>query len=53
MPIPLENKLKSEAADRGVKDVGAYVYGTLRHLGWKPKREGGDEKIHPQSLKGK
>lgn len=48
MPIELENKLKAEANKRGVKDKGAYVYGTLRALGWKPKREGGDQQIHPE-----
>ena len=47
MPIELERKLSAEASKKGVKNKGAYVYGTMRKLGWKPKREGGDEQIHP------
>jgi hypothetical protein len=40
MPKKLERKLKSEAKKKGFgkKRTGAYVYGTLRKLGWKPKR---------------
>lgn len=41
MPKALENKLKREAATKGLtgKRKNAYVYGTLRETGWKPKRE--------------
>lgn len=40
MPKKLERKLKSEAKKKGFgkKRTGAYVYGTLRKLGWKPKK---------------
>lgn len=40
MPKKLERKLKTEAKKKGFgkKRTGAYVYGTLRKLGWKPKR---------------
>lgn len=40
MPKALERKLKSQAKRRGYgkKRTGAYVYGTLRKTGWKPKR---------------
>ena len=41
MPKALERKLKKEAKKKGLskKKTGAYVYGTLRKTGWKPKRE--------------
>lgn len=41
MPKALEMKLKSEAKKKGLgkKRAGAYVYGTLRKTGWKPKRK--------------
>lgn len=41
MPKALEHKLMVEAAKKGLgkKRTGAYVYGTLRKMGWKPKRE--------------
>lgn len=40
MPKKLERKLKAEAKRKGFgkKRTGAYVYGTLRRLGWRPKR---------------
>lgn len=40
MPKKLERKLQAEARRKGLgkKRAGAYVYGTLRRLGWKPKR---------------
>lgn len=43
MPLKLERKLKAQAVRRGLKDerYDAYVYGTLRKTGWKPKREKG------------
>jgi hypothetical protein len=37
MPKALERKLKREASKKGIKNKGAYVYGTLRKTGWKPK----------------
>lgn len=41
MPKKLERKLKAEAKRKGFgkRRTGAYVYGTLRKLGWKPKRK--------------
>jgi hypothetical protein len=41
MPKKLESKLKREASKKGLKGErkDAYVYGTLRKTGWKPKRE--------------
>jgi hypothetical protein len=38
MPKKLERKLKLEAKRKhlGKRRTGAYVYGTLRKLGWKP-----------------
>lgn len=41
MPAELERKLKQEAAQKGLQGdhADAYVYGTLRKTGWKPKRE--------------
>ena len=40
IPKKLEMQLKAEAKKKhlGKKRTGAYVYGTLRKLGWKPKR---------------
>lgn len=39
MPKALESKLKKEAKKKGFKGkkANAYVYGTLRKTGWKPK----------------
>jgi len=41
MPLELERKLKAAAKRRRLKGAraDAYVYGTLRKTGWKPKRE--------------
>jgi len=43
MPKALENKLKAEAKKKFGSDhterARAYIYGTLRDTGWKPKRE--------------
>lgn len=41
MPKKLERKLQAEAKKLGLssKRADAYVYGTLRKTGWKPKRE--------------
>jgi len=40
MPKQLERKLKATAKKRGYgkKRTGAYVYGTMRKLGWRPRR---------------
>lgn len=41
MPKALEEKLKKEAASKGLKGkhADAYVYGTMRKAGWRPSRE--------------
>ena len=42
MPDRLEKKLKREAAKHhnwSDEEKDAYVYGTLRKTGWKPRRE--------------
>lgn len=41
MPKKLERRLKQRAAKKGLKGErkDAYVYGTLRKMGWKPKKE--------------
>lgn len=41
MPKKLERKLKREAKSKhlGKKRTNAYVYGTMRKLGWKPRRQ--------------
>lgn len=41
MPKALEEKLMREANKKhlGKERKGAYVYGVLRKLGWKPARE--------------
>lgn len=40
MPKKLETRLKARARAKGYdkKHTNAYVYGTLRKLGWKPKK---------------
>lgn len=41
MPKALERKLKAQARKKGFSEerADAYVYGSLRKTGWKPKRE--------------
>jgi hypothetical protein len=41
MPKALERKLKIEARKKGLKGerADAYVYGTLRRTGWRPKKK--------------
>lgn len=41
MPKKMERALKAEARKKGLKGAraSAYVYGTMRKAGWKPKRE--------------
>jgi hypothetical protein len=43
MPEAMERDLKATARKRGYSKerAGAYVYGTMRKKGWKPKRERG------------
>lgn len=43
MPKAMEKELKKEAKKKGLKGdkADAYVYGTLRKIGWKPKKEKG------------
>lgn len=46
MPKELEEKLKRKAAKKfphNEERQDAYVYGTLRDTGWKPKRERGSQ----------
>lgn len=40
MPIKVEKALKKQAKKMGLSKerAGAYVFGTLRKLGWKPKK---------------
>ncbi|MCD6300201.1 MAG: hypothetical protein J7L78_03405 [Dehalococcoidales bacterium] len=40
MPKKLERKLKRQCKKKGLKGkrCDAYVYGTLRKTGWKPKK---------------
>lgn len=41
MPKALEDKLRKQAAKEGITGDrrNAYVYGTMREMGWKPARE--------------
>jgi hypothetical protein len=41
MPKALEQKLKKQAKKKGLskKRSDAYVYGSLRKTGWKPKKK--------------
>lgn len=41
MPKKLEKELKKEAKKKGLTGdrANAYVYGTLRKTGWKPKKK--------------
>jgi hypothetical protein len=41
MPVEMERKLKAQARKKGFKGdrFRAYVYGAMRKIGWKPKRE--------------
>jgi len=40
MPKAMERKLKATAKKKGLKGAraAAYVYGTMRKTGWKPKK---------------
>lgn len=41
MPKKMEKRLKKSAKKKGLKGkrAKAYIYGTMRKTGWKPKRE--------------
>jgi hypothetical protein len=42
MPTKVEEKLRKEAEEKFPGDKprqDRYIYGTMRHLGWKPERE--------------
>jgi hypothetical protein len=41
MPKAMEKKLKAEAKKKGLtkKRAGAFIYGTMRKMGWKPKKK--------------
>jgi hypothetical protein len=43
MPAKLEHQLEAEANKKHLKGKhrAAYIYGTMRKTGWKPKRERG------------
>lgn len=43
MPKKEEQKLKKQARKKGLSGdrFDAYVYGTMRKMGWKPRREKG------------
>jgi hypothetical protein len=42
VPVELERKLKREAAKKGYKgkQANAYVYGTMRKMGWRGPQGG-------------
>ena len=42
MPKAMEKKLKKQAKKKGLTDsrADAYVYGTMKKVGWKPKKKG-------------
>ena len=46
MPEKIEKSLKSQASKKGMSKerTAAYVYGTLRKTGWKPKHKGKSKK---------
>lgn len=56
MPKQLEERLMREAKKKGYKpgskEFNAYVYGTMRRMGWKPKRERKKEKLAIHILEG-
>jgi hypothetical protein len=41
MPKAVEDRLKKEASEKGLKgkEANKYVYGTMRKMGWTPERE--------------
>ena len=41
MPVAMERALRKSARKKGLKGkrADAYVYGTMRKQGWKPKRK--------------
>ena len=51
MPKALEEKLMKEAEKKhmGKKQMGAYVYGTMRKTGWTPQHTGQMQDHDPSS----
>lgn len=49
MPKEMEEALKKEARKKGLtgKRANAYIYGTMRKKGWKPKRERKGDGLYP------
>ena len=41
MPVEVERELRRQAKKKGLtgERADAYVYGTMRKMGWKPSRE--------------
>jgi hypothetical protein len=46
MPKAMEQKLKTQAKNKGMSKerTNAFVYGTMRKTGWKPKHRGKSKK---------
>ena len=46
MPKAMEQKLKTQAKSKGMgkERTNAFVYGTMRKTGWKPKHKGKSKK---------
>ena len=46
MPKAMEQKLKTQAKGKGMgkERTNAFVYGTMRKTGWKPKHKGKSKK---------
>lgn len=51
MPKELKTKLKRSGRKKGFSDkrLGKYVYGALRAMGWKPKKEKKDKTKYQRS----
>lgn len=49
MPAELERRLKEQAKRKGIKDPGAYVYGTMRKTGWTPSTQ--EKSEHQEAAK--
>ena len=52
MPKKLEEDLLKEGRKKGLtgKRLNAYVYGTLRKTGWKPKKSSGNSYALPARM---
>ena len=46
MPKAMEQKLKTQAKNKGMSKerTNAFIYGTMRKTGWKPKHRGKSKK---------